>query len=114
MQASKTPFLPLFDGRRQFITPIYQRPYSWTRKQCAQLWNDIVAAGTNESIKGHFVGSIVYMQASLYQASKMTPLLVIDGQQRLTTVTLLLIALAQFAQNSEACLEISHQEIYDS
>lgn len=114
MQTGQTQILPFFEGKRQFIIPIYQRPYSWTTEQCVQLWNDIVAVGTSQNMSGHFIGSIIYIQSGLYQASKMTPLLVIDGQQRLTTVTLLLLALAQHVKNLEQIAEINYQEVYDS
>jgi uncharacterized protein with ParB-like and HNH nuclease domain len=59
------------------------------------LWDDIVRTGSNDSVSAHFVGSIVYIEKGLYQVSSQSPLLVIDGQQRLTTVTLLLAALAK-------------------
>jgi uncharacterized protein with ParB-like and HNH nuclease domain/predicted transport protein len=93
MKATETKFLDFLKGPKQFIIPIYQRTYSWTQKQCEQLWRDIVVAATDDSIAGHFVGSVVYIEKGLYQISSVPQLLVIDGQQRLTTLSLLLSAL---------------------
>jgi uncharacterized protein with ParB-like and HNH nuclease domain/predicted transport protein len=95
MKASESKLLPFLRKSRQFVIPIFQRTYSWTGKECRQLWDDVIRAGESDSIDAHFVGSIVYIEQSLYQASSQSPLLVIDGQQRLTTVTLLLAALAR-------------------
>lgn len=76
----------------QFVIPIYQRKYSWEDKHCKQIWNDIVSAGADEKSGGHFIGSIVYITDNAIHNS---PLLVIDGQQRLTTLTLLIVALSK-------------------
>ena len=78
---------------------MYQRPYSWEIEQCRQLWNDILNIGTRQ-IGDHFTGSIVWIQESS-PAVGSTPVLIIDGQQRLTTVTLLFIALAEYAHEFE-------------
>ena len=86
---------------RQFIVPIYQRTYSWTEKECRQLWNDILRTGTNDHITVHFVGSIVYIAQADDTVTTWQPLLVIDGQQRLTTVTLLIAALAKALGDTE-------------
>ncbi|QSO48350.1 DUF262 and DUF1524 domain-containing protein [Alicyclobacillus mengziensis] len=100
MKASETNFLKFLQGPRQFIVPIYQRKYSWTLQQCRQLWNDIVRAASNDEIKGHFVGSVVYIERGLYHISTVPQLLVIDGQQRMTTLTLLLLALGEAIETS--------------
>ena len=104
MKATEVALLAFLRKSPQFIIPIYQRTYSWTEKECRQLWDDILRAGQSDSIKVHFVGSIVYIEEGLSQATDRSPLLVIDGQQRLTTLTLLLIALYQ---------EIGDGEPYD-
>lgn len=77
---------------RQFVIPIYQRVYSWEKEQCKQLWDDIVKMGGNDQIEGHFIGSIVFVRDGIY-TTNYNKLLIIDGQQRLTTITLLLTAL---------------------
>lgn len=101
MKASEKPLLKFLQGTNQFRIPIYQRTYSWTQDQCAQLWEDIVRTATDRS-PGHFVGSIVYIESGQYQVGIVPELLVIDGQQRLTTVTLLLAALARALPSDEA------------
>ncbi|WQU33931.1 DUF262 and DUF1524 domain-containing protein [Helicobacter pylori] len=75
---------------KQFVIPIYQRLYSWKKEQCEQLWDDIIKIGGNDKMNGHFIGSILYARVDDTHSS---PLLIIDGQQRLTTITLLFIAL---------------------
>lgn len=94
MKATEAKFLEFLKRSPQFVIPIYQRTYSWTERECRQLWDDIVRTGSNEAISAHFIGSIVYIEKGLYQVSSQSPLLVIDGQQRLTTLTLLIAALA--------------------
>lgn len=95
MKATEANFLDFLKKSPQFVIPIYQRTYSWTEKECRQLWDDIVRTGSNDSVSAHFVGSIVYIEKGLYQVTSQSPMLVIDGQQRLTTLTLILAALAQ-------------------
>lgn len=101
MKATEAKFLDFLKKSPQFVIPIYQRTYSWTERECRQLWDDIVRTGSNDAISAHFVGSIVYIEKGLYQVSSQSPLLVIDGQQRLTTVTLILEALARQLGDSE-------------
>ena len=95
MKATEANLLDFLKKSPQFVIPIYQRTYSWTERECRQLWDDIVRTGGNDAISSHFIGSIVYIEKGLYQVSSQSPLLVIDGQQRLTTVTLILEALAR-------------------
>src|SRR5438552_7262997 len=101
MKATEAKFLDLLKKSPQFVIPIYQRTYSWTEKECRQLWDDIVRTGGNDAGSAHFVGSIVYIEKGLYQVSSQSPLLVIDGQQRLTTVPLLIEALARALGEAE-------------
>jgi uncharacterized protein with ParB-like and HNH nuclease domain/predicted transport protein len=101
MKATEAKLLAFLKKSTQFVIPIYQRTYSWTEKECRQLWDDIIRAGQNDSISVHFIGSIVYIEDGLSQVSHQAPLLVIDGQQRLTTVTLLLAALADALGDTE-------------
>ncbi|MEJ8601569.1 DUF262 and DUF1524 domain-containing protein [Helicobacter pylori] len=92
MKAGTTTLLGFFEENQnnQFVIPIYQRLYSWKKEQCEQLWDDIIKIGGNDKMNGHFIGSILYV---LDDNTHSSPLLIIDGQQRLTTITLLLIAL---------------------
>lgn len=101
MKATEAKLLDFLKKSSQFVIPIYQRTYSWTEKECRQLWDDIVRCGSSDQIGVHFVGSIVYIESGLSQVTHQSPLLVIDGQQRLTTVSLLLAALAKEVEDSE-------------
>lgn len=101
MKATEAKLLSFLQKAPQFIIPIYQRTYSWTEKQCRQLWDDILRAGTNDVIGVHFIGSIVYVEQGLSQVVHQAPLLVIDGQQRLTTVALMIEALARAVGDNE-------------
>jgi uncharacterized protein with ParB-like and HNH nuclease domain/predicted transport protein len=114
MEANQANFLGFLEGKKQFVIPIYQRSYSWTIKQCEQLWDDIVSAGSDESVRGHFIGSIVYIKKGIYQVTSIPQLLVIDGQQRLTTLSLLLSALGNIIENSQLDLSVTKEEIMDS
>jgi uncharacterized protein with ParB-like and HNH nuclease domain len=95
MKATEAKLLQILGAVSQFIIPIYQRTYSWTLKECQQLWADILRAGATEEIGVHFIGSVVHIDEGLGNLAVQAPKLVIDGQQRLTTVTLLLTALAE-------------------
>jgi uncharacterized protein with ParB-like and HNH nuclease domain/predicted transport protein len=95
MKATEAKLLEFLKKSPQFVIPIYQRSYSWTERECRQLWDDILRTGRDDAISAHFMGSIVYVEKGLYQVSSQSPLLVIDGQQRLTTATLLIEALAR-------------------
>lgn len=100
MKATEANLLEFIKKSNQFSIPIYQRLYSWTEKECERLWDDIMNVGSN-NVPSHFIGSIMYIEKGLYQISKPEPLLVIDGQQRLTTVSLLLEALARKIGDNE-------------
>lgn len=93
MKATEARLLDFLKASPQFVIPIYQRTYSWEAKECRQLWNDVLRAGHDMDVKVHFIGSVVYIESGLSQVTHQAPLLVIDGQQRLTTVSLLLSAL---------------------
>ena len=95
MKATEAKLLDFLKKSPQFVIPIYQRTYSWTELECRQLWDDILRAGGNDHVNAHFIGSIVYIEKGLYQVSSQSPMLVIDGQQRLTTVSLIIEALAR-------------------
>jgi uncharacterized protein with ParB-like and HNH nuclease domain len=101
MKATEAKLLDFLKKSPQFVIPIYQRTYSWMERECRQLWDDIVRTGSNDKLSAHFVGSIVYVEKSLYQVTSQPPLQVIDGQQRLTTVTLLIASLAKALGDTE-------------
>lgn len=87
----------LASNETTFAIPVYQRNYDWTKIQCQQLFKDIVAVGSDEKQSAHFIGSIVYVHDDVYTASGLTELTIIDGQQRLTTLTLLYVAIYRHA-----------------
>ncbi|EMH20887.1 hypothetical protein HMPREF1417_00592 [Helicobacter pylori GAM260Bi] len=105
MDAKATTLLKFFkeNQNNQFVIPIYQRVYSWGKEQCEQLWDDIIKIGGNDKMNGHFIGSILYV---LDGNTPSSPLLIIDGQQRLTTITLLLIALRNHLSDEDKRKEI--------
>ena len=92
MKASEAPLLKLMKSDAQFVIPLYQRTYSWTAAQCQRMWDDIVAAGSQDDNVGHFIGSVVYL-TDAGPTTRLDKLVVIDGQQRLTTLTLILLAM---------------------
>ncbi|WRD99617.1 DUF262 and DUF1524 domain-containing protein [Helicobacter pylori] len=111
MKADATTLLGFFEENQtnQFVIPIYQRLYSWEKEQCEQLWDDIIEIGGNDKMNGHFIGSILYVRDDNTHSS---PLLIIDGQQRLTTITLLFIALRNHLSEEVEILEkFSHKKI---
>ncbi|MDA1278000.1 MAG: DUF262 and DUF1524 domain-containing protein [Verrucomicrobia bacterium] len=92
MIAINRPYTKIINGTMQFVIPVFQRDYSWTEPQCEQLWNDVLQIATAESDRGHFLGSVVYI-ATGDSSAGFTRWLLIDGQQRMTTLALLMAAL---------------------
>jgi predicted transport protein len=92
MKAIDRPFTKIINGTTQFVIPVFQRDYSWTEANCDQLWRDVVRIADDPAKRGHFLGSVVYVSTGDSSAG-FTRWLLIDGQQRLTTLTLLLAAL---------------------
>lgn len=113
MDAKATTLLKFFEENQnnQFVIPIYQRLYSWKKEQCEQLWDDIIKIGGNDKANGHFIGSILYVRDDNTHSS---PLLIIDGQQRLTTITLLFIALRNHLSEEVEILEKFSREKIES
>jgi uncharacterized protein with ParB-like and HNH nuclease domain len=94
-ESSVEDFLSL--AKTQFVIPVYQRNYDWKQAQCRQLLEDIIAVSkTDDGV--HFIGSIVYVRDSIHTSIQVTKLTIIDGQQRLTTLTLIYLALYQLAK----------------
>lgn len=84
----------------QYVIPVYQRNYDWTEAECRQLFKDIIAVETQD--RGtHFIGSIVFIHEGAYTTSNIRELVIIDGQQRLTTVNILYVALYRFAKDGD-------------
>ena len=98
-------------NKTRFVIPIYQRNYDWSITQCKQLLDDILLIGTGGEV-AHFIGSIVYVHDDIYTSSKIKELSIIDGQQRLTT--LILIYLAIYHLSIDMKNEDLKNEIYET
>lgn len=110
MHAVEYKLLDFLKKSTQFTIPIFQRTYSWGEEQIKQLWDDIVRTGKNDGINSHFIGSIVYILHEKADAV-FQPSMVIDGQQRLTTLSILLEALARHVGDDEPCEGFSAEKI---
>ena len=112
MKAIDLPFTQLLEGSKQFIIPIFQRSYTWERSHCEQLWDDIVRVGESSGLDSHFIGSCVYIP-EVDVGAAIPRWLVIDGQQRITTMTLLLLAIKQRLEAESLEEPISAAEVED-
>lgn len=99
MKAIDCPFTKIINGTTQFVIPVFQRDYSWTEAHCEQLWKDVLQVDGQPSDRKHFLGSVVYVSTGDSSAG-FTRWLLIDGQQRVTTITLLLTALRDHIRES--------------
>lgn len=109
MDARKGNIYEILNGNKQFLIPVYQRYYSWDIDQCKRLWNDIVEM-QKKGKSGHFVGSIVNI-AEQAMPTGVQKFMIIDGQQRTTTLTLLLLALRDYAIANSADTTINAKRI---
>ena len=110
MKASEKKIKDLFSEAKTFFAiPVYQRDYNWQEKHCKQLFEDILNAGKDKDITSHFIGSIVYIHEGVYGIGE-KEFYVIDGQQRMITITLLHIALYHKLKQSR---EEYADEIYE-
>ena len=94
----------------QFVIPVYQRNYDWSIQQCGDLFRDIISV-VEENRVSHFIGSIVYLHEGIMITSEVRELVIIDGQQRLTTINILYVALYRFAKEKGLHQQ---EEIYTS
>ncbi len=108
MEANATTLLNFIkdNQKNQLVIPIYQRVYSWEKEQCKQLWDDTIKIGGDDKMDGHFIGSILYVLDGITHSDN--TLLIIDGQQRLITITLLLVTLRNHLSD-----EVKRKEIED-
>ncbi len=105
MRAHEVSFLDLVQGEKQFQVPLYQRTYSWTETQLAQLWRDLLEQAEGMAAGGrpsHFIGSIVLAPSPTLQAGGVQRWLVVDGQQRLTTLMVALAAVRDHVRSEDA------------
>ena len=99
MHASETQVRVLLEGQKQFFVPLFQRTYSWDSHQWKTLWDDTIELYKNGPQSRHFLGSVV-SKALPGTPEGVSPFMVIDGQQRLTTLSILLIALRDAHESS--------------
>ena len=93
MQAAPTPVIDFFNGFKQYVIPLFQRPYSWEQRNWKLLWADLSELAGEDAVSGtHFMGAIVTTPTSSVPVG-VTKHMVIDGQQRLTTIAILLCAI---------------------
>ncbi len=110
MQAKETKLQDIIEGTKQYVIPLFQRTYSWTTKEWDVLWKDLVELSEMENPRTHFIGSIVNMP-TVSVPEGVAKYLLIDGQQRLTTIFVLLTLLrnrAREIQNQEFAEEINN------
>mgnify|MGYP003374512828 FL=1 len=99
MKATEANLLDLMGvAKMQFVIPVYQRVYSWSVKECEVLWDDVMRAGRDDV--SHFVGSMLYIPESESSATSISRVLLIDGQQRMTTFSLMIAALADYLEGN--------------
>ena len=99
MKATEANLLDLMGvAKMQFVIPVYQRVYSWSVKECEVLWDDVMRAGRDDV--PHFVGSMLYIPESESSATSISRVLLIDGQQRMTTFSLMIAALADYLESN--------------
>ncbi len=111
MKASETSLRNLLEGGKQFQIPLFQRAYSWKKDNWETLWEDLMSL-YNDEVKGlYFLGPIV-TQSVPGTAEGISPFLVIDGQQRLTTLTIILAALRNYLKKSEQQMSDQVYELY--
>lgn len=108
MKAIDTEFTKFLGVEAQFFVPIYQRKYSWNRDNCLKLVDDILDVAKDKNRPCHFIGSVIYLaKQDAMHASAIKEYLVIDGQQRLTTLSIVLLALTDYTR-----LKITDDEEY--
>jgi uncharacterized protein with ParB-like and HNH nuclease domain len=98
MNASETKFQPIIEGTKQYVVPLFQRPYSWKPEHWQVLWDDLIWLCENSEPKSHFIGSIVTMPTTSVPEG-VPKYLLIDGQQRLTTIFILLTLIRDRAKS---------------
>ena len=99
MQAGETKLQPMLEGTKQYLVPLFQRPYSWEAKEWKILWGDLAELSETPDPRPHFMGSIVTMP-TVSVPEGVSKYLLIDGQQRLTTIFVLLALLRDLAKSN--------------
>lgn len=103
MKANETELQKFIGKNKQFVVPLFQRPYSWEKKHWQTLWNDLLDLYQGETPKSHFLGAVVTAQIQTVPEGVSKHVL-IDGQQRLTTIFILLCAIRDAAKSESSIL----------
>ncbi|MCA1703894.1 MAG: DUF262 domain-containing protein, partial [Actinobacteria bacterium] len=116
MKASEATVREILQGEKQYVVPLYQRRYSWERKDdkdpLNQLWDDIMLLDDSDHASTHFLGSVVIAPSPSNTPAGVVRWLVVDGQQRLTTLSLLLCAIRDHVQHDDPRLAEKIHEHY--
>ena len=112
MKANETTLRNLLQGERQYVVPLYQRPYSWERKDLRQLWNDLLDVVETDGESSHFLGSVVLAPSPANTPASVQVWLVVDGQQRLTTLSILLCAIRDHVRAENDTLAAKIDDLY--
>ena len=109
MKAKEKRFLHFLEGSdKHFVIPVYQRNYDWKKEHCSQLYDDLI--DLTKTKRTHFLGSIV----SIYHDDgDDREYLIIDGQQRLTTLSILLLSIYKLIDEGKLRSTISKDQIRD-
>jgi alkylated DNA nucleotide flippase Atl1 len=114
MRAHEVSFLDLVQGEKQFQVPLYQRTYSWGDKQLGQLWRDLLSQGDAMTAEvpasAHFIGSVVIAPSPTLRAGGVNRWLLVDGQQRLTTLMLVLAAIRDHLDGDASDADRIHRQ----
>lgn len=106
MQASEAKLRPIIEGTKQYVVPMFQRPYSWGTREWGVLWSDLESMSDQTESQDHFMGSIVTMPSTSVPEG-VTKYLLIDGQQRMTTLFIVLVLLRDVSRG------LGHTELAD-
>src|SRR4051794_40209996 len=98
MHANQTDIQRILGGVQQYVIPLFQRPYSWEARQWSILWEDLLELCEEEQPRHHFIGSIVTMPARSVPEG-VSKYVLIDGQQRITTLLLILGCMRERARS---------------
>lgn len=112
MEATETKLIEFFREPMQMIVSS-ARSYKWTKKRCKKLWDDIIRAAENDYVSSYFIGTIIYVEQGILPRSHIPRFLLLDGQQRLVTLFLLLIALEEKDKKAIGKKDSGHNKIHD-
>lgn len=111
MKANETKLQPILEGTKQYVVPLFQRSYSWKIKHWKMLWDDLADLYLSDDGREHFLGAIVSMPTDM-SPEGVNKYLLIDGQQRMTTIFVLLAAIRDLSKESDQRLAEQINELY--